>query len=206
MLLMPFIPKAPQKSFLNKRLFHLPTTYYHILEGNTATLWNSQQFMTEQNAAGNSANGGNDFSSGKSSIYFPPRYHFAAALSKGGSWTWTTLLVPYWRLSDGFTTTNSCPFCIPFQAKHLVSHCCTTNCLVQHLWSHLPNWKEKKFFFPLFLSHLRHVHTNPPPLFWEELLRPPAGGTQQCFLASSQVQDRQHATLLQGRKTKAYQQ
>lgn len=84
-LLMPFIPKASQKSFLNKRLFHLPTKYYHIFEGNTATLSNSQQFMTGQNAAGNSANGGNDFSSGKSSIYFPPKYRFAAALSKGGS-------------------------------------------------------------------------------------------------------------------------
>lgn len=67
--------------------------------------------------------------------------------------------------------------------------------------------KKKRFFFCIvFVPPQRHVHTNPLPLFWEELLSPPAGGTQQRFLASSQVQGRQHAMLLQGRKTKAYQQ
>lgn len=207
---MPFILKASQKSLPNKRLFHLPTKYYHILEGNTATLSNSQQFMTGKNATGNSANGGNDFSSGNSSIYFPSRYHFAAALSKGGSWARTTLLVPHWRLRDGFPTMNSCTSCILFQAKCLISHCCTTPLnysVCEVIFQNGRKRKKKRFFFCIvFVPPQRHAHTNPLPLFREELLSPPAGGTQQRFLASSQVQGRQHAMLLQGRKTKAYQQ
>lgn len=147
---MPFILKASQKSLPNKRLFHLPTKYYHILEGNTATLSNSQQFMTGQNATGNSANGGNDFSSGNSSIYFPSRYHFAAALSKGGSWARTTLLVPHWRLRDGFPTMNSCTSCILFQAKCLISHCCTTPLnysVCEVIFQNGRKRKKKKIFF-----------------------------------------------------------
>lgn len=37
---------SSQKSFHNKRLFDLPTKRYHVWEGNTAVLSNSQQFMT----------------------------------------------------------------------------------------------------------------------------------------------------------------
>lgn len=160
---MPFILKASQKSLPNKRLFHLPTKYYHILEGNTATLSNSQQFMTGQNATGNSANGGNDFSSGNSSIYFPSRYHFAAALSKGGSWARTTLLVPHWRLRDGFPTMNSCTSCILFQAKCLISHCCTTPLnysVCEVIFQNGRKRKKKDFFFALFLSHPRDMPTQ----------------------------------------------
>lgn len=47
-----------QKSFPNQKLFHLPIKHYHVWEGNTTALSNSQHYDRKKNTAANIANGG----------------------------------------------------------------------------------------------------------------------------------------------------
>lgn len=141
---------SSQKSFPNKRLFHLPAKHYHVWEGNTQQPFqiHNSLWQEKKNTAANFANDGNDPPSLNSSIYFQSMQTLAAAV-----WEWGEQGRPF-LCHTGAWAMHPLPLKLCL-AKSQTSRFCSEllNYSVCDAFSHFPNKvkkKKKRKILPIF--------------------------------------------------------